>query len=568
MNTKKRAASRSALLCPVLAALFGSTAVQAQNAGSPPPNSGQLLQQLRAPAAPANANPGLTIQQPVQRAAPAGEQSAFPVRAIEITGNTLLPAEKLHALVAPSEGRSLTLGELDELANRISRAYQDAGYLFARAYVPAQTLQDGVVRIAVQEARYGKIVVQNHSQVADGPLNATLSPLGPDAPIAGFELERSLLLLSDIPGVLASSVVRPGERPGTSDLVVDVGAASRYTGSVGLDNFGSRSTGRLRMGASVDVNGLLHRGDLLGLSVLSTGPNMNFGQASYRYLLNGGGTTLRTAASILQYRLGHGMEELQAHGKAMVGSVAISQPLVRNTAGNLYGQLEFDHKILRDDIDAVGLKSDRNVNVWVATLAGDQRDATGITNFNLAGAFGKLDYVDPLAQWIDALGPDTQGRYRRYTMSVSRLQQLTPATAFYAGYSAQWSNKNLDTSEQFYLGGSSSVRGYDGGTLAGAQGHLFTVELRHDFAAPRLPGRWQAVLFADSGNMQTYKQPFSGEGNAGRLSGAGMGLHWSPSSSWTIGAGAAQPVGAKPALLGPNVETRTRYWVQVQKGFG
>jgi hemolysin activation/secretion protein len=112
------------------------------------------------------------------------------------------------------------------------------------------------------------------------------------------------------------------------------------------------------------------------------------------------------------------------------------------------------------------------------------------------------------------------------------------------------------------------VRGYDGGTLAGAQGHLFTLELRHDFEAPHVQGRWQAVLFADSGNMQTYKQPFSGEGNAGRLSGAGLGLHWSPSGSWTIGAGAAQPVGAKPALLGPNVETRTRYWVQVQKGFG
>jgi hemolysin activation/secretion protein len=565
MNPKSHYAPRLTLLCTMLSlGLFG-TAAHAQSRGAPPPTSGQLLQQVpQTPSTPTSSDLGLKVERPKQDRAT--DNHPFLVQSIQITGNTLLPTEQLHALVAGSEGKQLTLNDLDELADRISQAYQHAGYPLTRAYVPAQTLKDGAVRIAVVEARYGKVVLQNSSAVSDGPLNATLSPLKSGAPVSEYGLERSLLLLSDIPGALTGSVVRPGDEAGTSDLLVNVNSAPRYTGTVGLDDFGNSYTGRTRLGGNFDINGLLHQGDLLDFSALSSGGGMNYFQGGYRYLLNGQGTTLRAAVSTLHYHLENGLEPLDAHGSALVGSLTLSQPFVRNTAFNLYGQIEFDRKLLDDDVEAAFIDTNRHANVWVATLAGDQRDSTGVTNFNISASHGKITYTDFLAEFIDALTARTAGTYTKFSGSVSRLQQLNDNNALYFGYSAQWANKNLDTSEQFYLGGPNTVRGYDVGALAGSQGDLFTAEFRHDFSIPGVWGRWQVALFADTGRVQVYKNPFVEGTNSGRVSSAGLGLHWAATDNWVFNASASKPIGNTPVLLG-SADTKTRLWVQVQKGF-
>ena len=52
---------------------------------------------------------------------------------------------------------------------------------------------------------------------------------------------------------------------------------------------------------------------------------------------------------------------------------------------------------------------------------------------------------------------------------------------------------------QFYLGGPTTLRGYDVGAPEGAEGNLATIEYRHDLFIPLLPGTWQFSLFADSG---------------------------------------------------------------------
>ncbi|MDR3443724.1 MULTISPECIES: ShlB/FhaC/HecB family hemolysin secretion/activation protein [unclassified Dyella] len=568
MNTKSYSAPRlGALVTMMSLALSGVASAQQAFSGAPVqlPNAGLLLQQV--PQQPATVPPSdLDLRMLRSEHRPAGDSHAFLVKGIQIVGNSLLSTDKLHALVADSEGKQLTLTDLDGLADRISTAYLKAGYPLVRVYVPAQTLSDGIVKLAVVEARYGKVVLQNDSAVKQDTLQATLAPLQAGQPVSNYALERSLLLLSDIPGAQASSAIRPGDEAGTSDLVVDVTSAPRYTGTLGMDDFGNAYTGRARLTGNFDVNGLLHRGDLLDVSAVSSGGGMNYVQGGYRYLLNGQGTTLRVGVSSLHYHLGDDLAPLDAYGSALVGSVTLTQPIIRNTAGNLYGQLEFDHKLLKDDIGVVMIDNDRQANVWVATLAGDQRDDHGVTNFNISGSRGKITYTNDLAELIDMLTSRTQGSYTKYGLSVSRLQQLGANDAIYAGYTQQWANKNLDTSEQFFLGGSNTVRGYDTGVLAGSQGNLFTAEFRHDFSVTGVPGRWQASLFADTGRVEVYKNPFTQGINSGRLSSAGIGLHWAGANGWMAMASVAKPIGNTPEIL-RNVDTKSRLWVQVQKGF-
>ncbi|HEY2623130.1 MAG TPA: ShlB/FhaC/HecB family hemolysin secretion/activation protein [Dyella sp.] len=541
-------------------------AAHAQVRVTPPPNSGQILQEIPKPKTQAPPSTlGLTVEQ--AKPSNADNTTTFTVSTIEITGNTELPTDTLHALVASGEGKNLTLRDLNTLAERISDAYHRHGYPLATAYVPAQTIKNGVVRIDVAEARYGAITLNNQSTVSNRILYATLSPLQSGQPVTQFTLERSLLLLNDIPGALANSTLRPGEQVGTSDLLVDVTAQPRYTGEVGLDNFGNKYTDAVRANGAFSVNGLFHQGDLLNLSAVTSGSGMRYGRIDYRYLLNGQGTTLGAAVSGLDYRLKGDLSDLDGHGNAQVASVVLAQPLIRNTRGNLYVQVEFDHRRLNDDIDIVGIENRRHTNNWTATLAGDQVDSTGVSNLRLAVTYGHL-YTDNLqTEFIDAIGARTAGSFTKATLSLSRLQQINPTNAFYFGFSAQGANKNLDTSEQLYLGGPDSVRGYDVGVLAGAQGNLGTIEFRHDTTFAVIPGAWQFAIFVDSGRVQPYKDTFLPGPNSARMSSAGLGVHWSGPNSWLISASVADPIGNKPELLGPNASTSAHVWVELRKGF-
>ncbi|WP_318531837.1 POTRA domain-containing protein, partial [Pseudomonas huaxiensis] len=69
--------------------------------------------------------------------------------------------------------RTVSLGELQAGANRITRLYRERGYPLARAYIPAQEIDGGVVQIAVMEGRFGEVGLNNTSRVAD----AALTPL-------------------------------------------------------------------------------------------------------------------------------------------------------------------------------------------------------------------------------------------------------------------------------------------------------------------------------------------------------------------------------------------------------
>ena len=531
-----------------------------------PPNSGQLLQQAPQPTfQPPPSNLDLAIQQP--KGAPADNTKTFPVRQIEITGNTELPTDMLHAIVAPSEGKNLTLSDLNALADQISDVYHEHGYPLATAYVPAQTIENGVVRIDVAEARYGAVSLNNQSQVSDRVLNNTLAALQSGQPVSEFELERTLLLMQDIPGAQVSSTLRPGQQVGTSDLLVDVTPQQRVTGDAGVDNFGDPYSGRVRGSGSLNINGPFNQGDLLDFSALTTGPGMTYGRMDYRYLLNGQGTTLGATVSGLNYHLRNDLSDLEAHGSAFVGGVVLAQPLIRNTRGNLYGQIEYDFRRLNDNIDIIGLQNDRHTNSVTSTLAGDQLDSMGVTNARLALTYGVLAANNLQTDIIDQLGADTAGHYVKLALSLSRLQQFTHSDALYFGFSGQASSKNLDTSEQFYLGGPDSVRGYDVGVLSGSRGYLATVEYRHDAAFQNIPGIWQFSVFVDTGWVQQYKNPFVPGPNTGQLSSAGFGVQWNGPYKLLLSASVAFPFGRTPEILSANANTSVHCWVQLRKAF-
>lgn len=553
---------------PLLAALIATWPGVATWAAPPPaPNAGTILQQAQPtppPAATPN-NSGLSIEQTPAASLP--PSVPFLVSHIEITGNSRVATRTLHALVASTEGQRITLPELTALTARITDYYRAHGYPLARAIVPAQTLRDGIVHIEILEARYGKVSVNNHSRVSSGLLESTLGELKSGAVVTGPSLDRTLLLLSDIPGLSMTATLKPGAAVGSSDLEVSALSAQPITGGVTVDDSGDRYTGRARIGATLSVLNPLHQGDVLGLNALSSGSGMNYGRVSYDALVSGEGTRVGAGYSGLHYRLSGRLSDLDAYGDAQDATLFARQPIIRGRDANLYLQVEYDHLRLNDEIGASGLETRRHLNNLAAGVSGDWRDGWltgGLNTWAATWTGGRVTFDNTAAQSADATGADTQGKFSKWNLSLGRLQRLGDDDALYIGASGQWTNGNLDPSQQLVLGGPLSVRAYDVSAISGDTGWELTTEARHTF--PQVwHGQWQTIAFVDDAHLTINKNVFAPGSNGATLNGAGVGLNWAGPDRWTAGLTVATPIGSRPELIGSTSSVRA--WAQVNKAF-
>ncbi|MEE1925696.1 ShlB/FhaC/HecB family hemolysin secretion/activation protein [Pseudomonas sp. 148P] len=483
------------------------------------------------------------------------------VNGFTLEGNGAIGSDELLPLLGDLQGRTVSLGELQAGANRITRLYRERGYPLARAYIPAQEIDGGVVRIVVMEGRFGEVGLNNTSRVSGAAL-APLTALKSGDAVRSAELERSLLLLSDTPGVEVKSTLKPGASVGATDLLVDVTPGPLLSGSVDADNYGNRFTGEYRLGGTLNVNSPLGLGDRLTLRAMGSDEDQQYGRIAYQLPVGPWATQVGVAYSDMDYQLAKDFDELDAHGNARIASLYAIQPLVRSRDFSLYAQVQFDDKRLKDDIDLFGSKSDKRARVVIATLNGNSRDnllGGGVNSFALAWSQGSLNIDGQLNQTIDDLTAGTQGRFHKLNPSLVRLQRLTERFSLYGQLQGQWADGNLDSSEKISLGGAYGVRAYPQGEASGDQGWLANLELRY-----ALTDAWQLSTFVDHGEVRLNKDTWSNGENHRSLSAAGVGASWA-AYGWQVNAVAAWKLGNDDPQS--DVDRSPRVWAQVVKFF-
>lgn len=542
--------------------------VSAQNAyAQQPPTAGQLQQippaaVLRRPA------PDIRIERPEAPMDAVAEGARIRVDALRISGATLFTEAELVAAADFTPGRDLTLPELRNAAARITRFYNDRGYVLAQAYLPAQDVVGGAVTIAVVEGRYGAIDLRNQAGVPNALVGGVLSGLNRGDPVAIAPLERRLLLLSDIPGVVVRSTLSPGAEVGSSDLTVDLTRAPRIYGSLEADNAGNRYTGAYRFGGSVNLANPTGLGDLISLRLLASTEGLAYGRAAWQVPL--GAATVGVAYTHLQYELGREFAALDAGGTADIFSVFASYPLIRSRSANLYALASFDAKFLSDEIGLVSQVSDKEIRALTVGLRGDSRDGFGGGGWNagsLSWTSGELDIESPLERAADAAAARTQGGFNKVQYAVSRLQTVSGPLSVYGALRGQIAMDNLDASEKMELGGAYAVRAYPEGEAYGDEGYVATVEARLalDQWTSSLPGEFQLIGFVETGEVDFAHDPWFTGPNHARRSGAGVGLNWSGPDDLFVRASYARRLGDQVVTSGPDDSGRA--WFQIVKLF-
>jgi hemolysin activation/secretion protein len=506
-----------ALAAALSCSAFGQSVV-------PPPDAGQVLRDLRAPLqGPAPGSATLTVPPETAPAADNGER--FAVRRIQISGATQIDEARLRPLVASLEGTETTLGGLRQAAQRITQYYRERGFIVARAYVPAQQIAEGSVRIEVLESELDAVNFDNRSLVRTDVLAASVQAQQlRGKPVAADAMDRTLLLLSDLPGVgNVGGNLRPGDRVGTSDLLVNADPDKAVEGELSADTYGNRYTGQNRVSGRVTVNSPRGVGDRLDLRATVSDEKLLSGRVAYDTPLNGDGLRAGVALSSTRYELGKEFARLDASGTARTASAYASWPLLRGLDRNVWLAGSLEYRQLRDKVELTGSDTEKNAKVATLEAYGDLTDSFaggGYNSWRVAGSAGRLEIETPFAVAFDAAGASTAGSYRKLQVNASRLQALPAKFTLAVLGSGQVASKNLDSSEKFVLGGAYGVRAYPQGEGVGDDGWLLNVELRREIAAGV-----QAVAFYDAGGTRFSHDAYAAGRNHQTLRGYGVGLH-------------------------------------------
>lgn len=549
-----------------LALLALSQTLSAQSQGIP--GAGSQLRQLPAMPTVLKAAPEIRIDDAAAAPSEASDATRVLVKELRVTGASVYPDAELIQATGFTPGAQLTLGDLQNMASRITSYYRERGYFVARAYLPAQAARDNAITIAVSEGQYGAVKLNNHSRLQDGIVRGHLAGIEQGDAITLSPLESRLLTLSDIPGVKVQSTLAPGTTPGSSDLIVDVVDGRRITGSIDADNAGNPYTGAERVGATLNLNNPLGRGDVATARVLTSGSGLQFGRVAYQ--MPTGRATIGAAYSKLHYELGDQFEILGANGEASVASVFGTLPLRRGRDSNLTAGLAYDDKHFEDRLDLVGVETVKGARVATASLFGNSQDRMmggGANSFIVSLSAGNLDIETPGALAADAASARTNGSYQKLSVSASRMQRITDTVSLRGTVTGQLASKNLDASEKLVLGGMDGVRAYPQGEGFGDQGVLVNLEARKRLAglSGRVPGDISLVAFADGGSVTINKNPWTGGANHRSLSGGGAGITWEQPGSFAVRMYYAQAFGNEPAISAP--DKSGRFWIQAVKTF-
>ena len=533
------------LLVPVLLGIASAARAQI------PPDAGALRQQIER-----NLQPALPKKsdQDVQAPPPVLEKlgtATVTVTQFKLVGNTLVDDAALQRVVAPFKDRPLSFQELQRAALAVSEAYRGAGWI-ARAYLPRQEIDGGVVIIQVVEARFGGIRSdKTPSRVSMARIRGFVEAAQPQGqPLNADALDRALLLIDDLPGVTATGDLAAGARDNETLAVLKLDDEPWVTGAVGVDNTGARSTGDWEVTADLVANSPFSLADAASINAVHS-QGSDYSRLAYGLPVGDRGLHVGVSGSFLNYRLvTSDFAALAAHGSSTTSGVDVSYPLIRSRFRNLFATFNYDDKRY-DNLANATTTSKYHVAGWTGSLAGNLFDNLGGGGANSASlsVMQGHDYLGGSpSQASDAASVRSGGSFTKLRYSLTRQQALTETLSLYGAVSGQRASRNLDSSEKFYLGGATGVRAYPASEAGGSDGQMVNLEAR-----ARLPASFSAVGFFDWGHVTVnHDNDFTGAAkvNSYALKGAGVTVGWFSKQGGSVKATLARRIGSNP---NPNV---------------
>jgi hemolysin activation/secretion protein len=467
-------------------------------------NAGQLEKRFEKPIEPLSKPKPVEVERVEGDKSPEGaDKVKFKLENLEIEGNSAIDDEEIKSLFSDVIGQEVSLADVYQFATELTAYYGNAGYLLSRAIVPAQTIENGIVKIEVIEGYVDEVVIEGAEGLRQDLFDHLKSKIKASRPLTAKVLERYLLLANDIPGYTFKSVLKPSEfNRGAATLTLTVDEMKPWIGALSLDNRGSESSGPWQIlveGTGNDTFGRMDSTTLRFATVPNAIEELHYWQLSHNYLINGEGLKLNLGFSKTDSKPGgdiYRLYDIKTRGSTFVS--ALSFPYIRSREENLSVTAQFDMRESDSLNDGSFPESRDKLRALRFGVTYDKADTFAGGGINLLTVM--------LNQGLDIASARVQSRqladsdYTFLSLSARRIQQLAEKWSLDVRMNGQYANETLASSEQFGLGGENSVRGYEPSEWTGDSAFTLSGEIKYALDV-EWDGSGQLYSFYDYGRV-------------------------------------------------------------------
>jgi len=447
-----------------------------------------------------------------------------------ITGNTVFPDADLAEIAAAFENRWITSTELEELRQRLTKHYIDAGFINSGAVIPDQKVDNGMIDIRIVEGRLTRTEIEGTEHFKKSYFTDRIElHAGPPLNIRNLEDELKILLRDPMVKSVKAQL-EPGQQPGEAVLKAQVEEAPRVDLSLVVDNKLSPALGEVRGTVLGAVNNLVGVGDQLsGEFGYADGIPYDV-KASYRTPINAHDTSIGVHYENVKAKVVESpFNQLDIQSRLETIGADISHPIYRTPDEVLNLGAIVERRHTKSSLLGVPFSFSPGVDNGEATVS----VARLVADYVNRGRTQVIAARGTLSIGLHAFGatinsgnePDSDftaflGQFQWVKRLSERGDQLHIRADF------QYTNDGLLPVEQYAVGGLDSVRGYRAFQLLRDKGYAASIEYRMPlFRDPTGVRNLQLATYLDAGGAKFNNRPNPGPSD---LVGIGTGLLWNP----------------------------------------
>jgi hemolysin activation/secretion protein len=466
----------------------------------------------------------------------------FAILEYRVLHNTVLDTRRIEKAVYPHLGRNMAFADVQAARTDLEKAYRDAGYSTVYVDIPEQSVDGGIIRLAVTEGRLGHVTVRGTRYFMNRRILAAVPSLEPGMVPHFPDVQKQVNALNQAsPDLSVVPILKPGSAPGAVDVDLKVKDVLPLHGTVEVNDRYTPDTAHTRLNINLSYSNLFQRNQTLSLQYQTApgDPGETLVLAgTYLVPLPSLGTTLAffavdtnsnvaTVGTLGVLGSGH------VYGTRYIVPLVVSGPFLQTLTFGVDFK-DFDEDVSLDS--GTGLQTPIKYLNWSAAYGGSLVHERVSTSFNFTADFGIRGLVNDQAQF-ESKRYGAQPNYMYWRADAAHVRPFVFGTELSLRLAGQYTTEPLIDNEQFAIGGVESVRGYLEAEDLGDIGFNASIELR----SPRIatlfgvhPREAYLYTFYDAG-VVSLNNPLPAQIARYDLQGLGLGFRISGFAGFDAG---------------------------------
>lgn len=388
--------------------------------------------------------------------------NCLPITDIKVNNINKYIDKRVNKITGKYLGQCINITDIKNIVKDITNLYVDMGYITTRVFLPEQDLSTGTLQLKVVEGYIESIDIENEHR-----LIPPFIPLKANKILSLHDIEQTYDHYSRISSNDTNIMIKPGEKHGSSRVLIVNKPRRKWKVKTGVDNSGSKHKGEVLSYTNFSVENFLGHNEIYLFSVKSSldDPDIRYTNSKSFYF----SVPFEYCDLSYQYNFSKNRSFIESNNKkyrnsgaSTIYKVDLSRILHRDGKSKTSLSTGFGHDIYSNYLDDSKIQiSSYKIHKIDFGLSYQGRLSASVLSvgFNVTSGINKGFF----SKFGDVSVPNK--KFNKINLNASWFKPTPIVIAnrnvqFRSSFLAQYSQDMLASSEKFSLGGISSVRGF------------------------------------------------------------------------------------------------------------